>query len=435
MEGALQVPGSGQDLPGVGQAVVRRAAFSVREAGVGNTAALLIIDARDDVPTKVVKVTLKIATHGIRLLWLFIAMWLVLGFIMVRLLAALPLCGRRERAAGLCAYPRLPLRSADGGAARVDFFVVASLAADPHDVDWALAYHAWRNVSALDTLEVDVKIAVPAEVRERSAPLTAHFFARAAAGEGAPDTADCLGSVALTAARRVAIRKARHLLTPDVEGETAGGVRPHWRFGNERLVVRLLDVDGDGALSRAALREGLPTMGVDRLDAVTGPAGRVEYAAVAMVDANGVQVRRAAPMSPDPAHAAPTLRLKLVAVGSVHFGLRAMVVTQLFDFANAMLSADDIDELRWEVSDARVFRSAATQAVTVLHASLEYLAFREEMGAFVGREVFRGVSTSTVLWGFGRSAIIFLYLLDQEASALVLLGLAVALFTNFFKVS
>ena len=70
----------------------------------------------------------------------------------------------------------------------------------------------------------------------------------------------------------------------------------------------------------------------------------------------------------------------------------------------------------------------------MLHVGLDYCAFSEDVGFYVGRETFHGVSASTLLWALARDLILYLYLQDAEAGKIVLLGLFMTLVGDFFKI-
>ena len=130
----------------------------------------------------------------------------------------------------------------------------------------------------------------------------------------------------------------------------------------------------------------------------------------------------------------PTLRLRVAKQGPLPFALRVTVATQLVGMASTLMGEADVDEIRYQISDKRIFRFVARQLVSVLHVAFDYLAFSEDVGFYVGRETFHGVSAATLLWGLARDLVIYLYLLDADAGKLVLWGLVMSLATDVFKI-
>ena len=197
-------------------------------------------------------------------------------------------------------------------------------------------------------------------------------------------------------------------------------------------MLRLLDVGGDGALPSRVAREGLPNLGV-AFD-VRERRGSLAYMPAAFLDETLVLEKHARPMSRNVSHPDPTMRFAVATHGPLHFGLRATVAAQLLGMAKTVLPELDVDDLRYQISDARVFRYFVSQAIAVLHVGLDYCAFSEDVGFYVGRETFHGVSASTLLWALARDLILYLYLQDAEAGKIVLLGLFMTLVGDFFKI-
>ena len=57
-----------------------------------------------------------------------------------------------------------------------------------------------------------------------------------------------------------------------------------------------------------------------------------------------------------------------------------------------------------------------------------------QVGFYIGRETFHGVSASTLLWALLRDVIIYLYLLDADAGSLVLFSLMSSMLASFLKI-
>jgi len=301
-----------------------------------------------------------------------------------------------------------------------------------------------RNCSGAD---LRATIPLPPDARTGGAPVTAHFFVRPAFDgewDWANDTraavrAHRVGSARLTERRLVRSRAdaPRKLLEEDApsdEGRDVGLHVSHWRFGTWPLVLRILDVGGDGGLdaAEALYEDGLRNLGVGLASRRTR-AGPVYMPAV-HVDETLALASHALPLSRNASTSDPTLRLRVAKQGPLPFALRVTVATQLIGMASTLMGEADVDEIRYQISDKRVFRFVARQLVSVLHVAFDYLAFSEDVGFYVGRETFHGVSAATLLWGLARDLVIYLYLLDADAGKLVLWGLVMSLATDVFKI-
>ncbi|KAJ8598452.1 hypothetical protein CTAYLR_006853 [Chrysophaeum taylorii] len=393
----------------------------------------------NELSTRVATATIGVTDKVAYVVSRFMVCYLVLCGVLLRQLARRPSCSPSERAAKVCLWPMVPLR---GG--RLDLFVVITTSASTRD-EVAFARY---DVDPLASFDAATTIAVPPIVRKGGVNLVAHFYARPSAGLASSEnetaasvvaTSTSLGSVALTRAARARARTSyRSLLdtTNDTRREDAGEWRPHWKFGTVPLVVRVLDVGGDGALSRRAAYEGLPNLGVEDLRVFDDEEHGRRYPPIALLDEQSVPRRLALPMSRNVSRRPhPTFRWRYRVASPLAYGLRATVAAQIIEMMSAFGSDKDVDDLRVQLSDDRIFRYVVSTVIGMLHVQLDYFAFREEVGFYVGRETFRGVSTSSLLWGLARSVIVFLFLADNDANILLLITLGRAVLTECWKVA
>ena len=271
--------------------------------------------------------------------------------------------------------PRYPWMPVGGG---VDVLVFASLSGDPASVE-RNATPVFLRANATSAFEAAFAVPVAPEVRTRGAPVVGHVFARPARApvdENATDlaaSAHHVGSVPLTRVARTAGRSSRPrklLERAEDDGLDRGLLASHWKFGDWPLVLRALDVGGDGVLARSAARDGLPAIGVV-LD-VRGTRRGLEYMPPTFLDESLVIERHARPLDRNASRAPPVMRFSYAPAGPLAYGLRTMVATQLLRMASAMLPAAEVDDLRYQISDKRVFRYALTQAITVVHVVDRY---------------------------------------------------------------
>ena len=115
-----------------------------------------------------------------------------------------------------------------------------------------------------------------------------------------------------------------------------------------------------------------------------------------------------------------SLRIKV----SIVSPLRDVVhrqVAQGMDAAGSFLHEAELDEIRHLIDDERVYRFALSTVISTVHLWLDYLAFRVEVGFYVGRRDMGGISVSSVVWRFLCSLIIFLYLADGGLTSWLIL--------------
>lgn len=367
--------------------------------------------------TQVAKLTLRATAQAQR--W---ANWFFIGYSLLclgvmRELSRSPVCPPQEERG--CVPPRVRLRD------EMDLVALTSLSREPWgEANVTFARYAWP---ASESLDVDASVAVPATTRLHGTTLYAHFYARPATGsrESSVDarTAAHLGSVELTTVRRVSRGNKRRLLSSETMVEQEG-VAPHWKFGRSPVTLRVLNVGGSELLPPRTLYDGLNG---------ARPRGW-PYDPIAYVDELATLVSHFMPMSRNLSKAPPTLKFRYRVSTPLGFALRSLVAKQLLDMANDLAPPQVVEELRFRLSDEQVFRYALSQAIGVVHVYLDALAFREDLGFYVGRDDFKGVSASGLIWGLARSIILLLYLRDQDASWFVLWGLVLAAYSQFHKV-
>ncbi|KAL3914184.1 MAG: hypothetical protein SGILL_006202 [Bacillariaceae sp.] len=92
-----------------------------------------------------------------------------------------------------------------------------------------------------------------------------------------------------------------------------------------------------------------------------------------------------------------------------------------FETVESIFSGPELDEIRYYLQDERLYRFALTQVISYVHMWLDYMAFRDEIRFYRGRNKLSGVSTSSVLSRLACSVIILLYLLDGGGTSWVVL--------------
>ena len=209
-----------------------------------------------------------------------------------------------------------------------------------------------RNITG----DVIVTVPVPAETRLRGAKLWAHVCVRPTQ----TDTEYYIGAARLTSLLRRIRPRA------DAIDEAPPGTAPFWRFKDYPLVLRLLDVGGDGALDAAGLEgDGLRRLGVE-ID-VQRRDGEDVYMPVAFID-DGLALRAHAKLlSLNVSTPAPPFLFRLVWAAPLTFVVRRGIRDN-FQILAARIPESLVDLLRWEMRDESAARRGGLLALKFAYA-------------------------------------------------------------------
>ena len=205
----------------------------------------------------------------------------------------------------------------------------------------------------------------------------------------------------------------------------AGGAAPvaHFKFVRGRVQLQARVVADGAAHGARVLPDGtrLQTFGGFSLPIVyVDETERVSWSAL--------------PLSGDPAHPDPQVSLRLAAESLGRFRVSRQVHLALRSAA-AVLHEAELDELRYFMSEKRLFRFLLTQCIGLLHVWLEFLAFRNDVGFYAARSSFEGLSVSSAAMNAACSTVVFLFLADaQGTSLLLLLSILMGVAVDWWKV-
>ncbi|XP_029647877.1 cleft lip and palate transmembrane protein 1-like protein [Octopus sinensis] len=112
--------------------------------------------------------------------------------------------------------------------------------------------------------------------------------------------------------------------------------------------------------------------------------------------------------------------------------------TSMMDSMKAMktlgFKEKDVDELKGIFTDTNLALLLLTFAVSTLHLLFDFLAFKNDINFWRGKKSMEGLSSRGVVWRCVSTMIIFLFLLDQESSLLVLIPAGIGAFIEVWKV-
>lgn len=111
-------------------------------------------------------------------------------------------------------------------------------------------------------------------------------------------------------------------------------------------------------------------------------------------------------------------------------------------FSSALLSMQgmgftekDTDEVKGIFADTNLVLLIVTFSVSAVHLLFDCLAFKSDINFWRGNRSMVGLSRKTILWRAFSQSVIFLYLLDEETSLLVLIPAGVGAIIEVWKVT
>lgn len=95
----------------------------------------------------------------------------------------------------------------------------------------------------------------------------------------------------------------------------------------------------------------------------------------------------------------------------------------------------DTDEVKGIFADTNLVLLLVTFGVSAIHLLFDFLAFKNDISFWRNRKSMEGLSTRTLIWRAFSQSIIFLYLMDEETSLLVLIPSGIAALIEMWKVT
>lgn len=122
-----------------------------------------------------------------------------------------------------------------------------------------------------------------------------------------------------------------------------------------------------------------------------------------------------------------------VSYGKLRFLLQ--VEASLEQFISLGFSDKDLDEVKNVFADTNLYLLCMAIFVGGVHLLLDFLSFKNDVSFWKGQKTMAGLSSRTVLWRAFSQTIVFLYLLDEGTSLLVLIPSGIGTVIEFWKVS
>jgi len=98
-------------------------------------------------------------------------------------------------------------------------------------------------------------------------------------------------------------------------------------------------------------------------------------------------------------------------------------------------SSKDTDDIKEMLLDTNPYFLALTMSVSLLHSVFDFLAFKNDISFWKQRKSMRGLSIKTIFFNTATQIIIFLYLLDNDTSFLILMSTGIGILIEAWKIS
>ncbi|XP_045598419.2 lipid scramblase CLPTM1L [Procambarus clarkii] len=161
------------------------------------------------------------------------------------------------------------------------------------------------------------------------------------------------------------------------------------------------------------------------------PSGN--YLPVLHVDRLSARLRDLVEIKPSSKEANLTLRYAPISYGKLRLWMQ--FEGALTPMAHLGFTVKDLDEVKGIFSDTNLYFLFITFLVAALHLLFDFLAFKNDISFWQRRKTMAGISTSTVAWRAVSQIIIFLYLMDESTSLLVLIPAGIGGIIELWKVT
>jgi Cleft lip and palate transmembrane protein 1 (CLPTM1) len=102
-----------------------------------------------------------------------------------------------------------------------------------------------------------------------------------------------------------------------------------------------------------------------------------------------------------------------------------------------MLGGDDkeIDQMKSMFMDTNPILLAVTMIVSLLHSVFDFLAFKNDIDFWKNKKNMEGLSFRTIILNVIQQLIIFLYLMDNDTSTMILVSTGIGLLIEIWKIN
>jgi len=161
--------------------------------------------------------------------------------------------------------------------------------------------------------------------------------------------------------------------------------------------------------------------------------GNGKYLPLLHVDGLSTLERHMVPITKNTSEVEIQLYFTPVSLGRMR--IWTAVESTLGNFKSLGFTDKDIDEVKGIFTDTNLYFLGLTFFVALIHMLFDVLAFKNDVSFWKKKESMAGMSTRTVIWRCVSTSIIFLYLMDEKTSLLVLVPAGIGAIIEVWKVT
>ncbi|MFH4974913.1 hypothetical protein AB6A40_001622 [Gnathostoma spinigerum] len=161
--------------------------------------------------------------------------------------------------------------------------------------------------------------------------------------------------------------------------------------------------------------------------------GQNYYWPIFYIDELSFRRRDLVKVDPDQELIKMKLHYRPLSIGKLRLLITA--VASLSQMRELGFTENDVDEVKGIFVDTNFYFLILTIFVAALHILLDILAFKNDISFWRSRKTMVGLSTRTLLWRAFSQTIVFLFLLDQDTSLLVLIPTGIGVLIELWKVT
>uniref|UniRef100_A0A182R504 Lipid scramblase CLPTM1L n=1 Tax=Anopheles funestus TaxID=62324 RepID=A0A182R504_ANOFN len=136
-------------------------------------------------------------------------------------------------------------------------------------------------------------------------------------------------------------------------------------------------------------------------------------------------------IDPKATEATVTIHYAPSSVGKIK--MLAQIERAMSDLTRLGFSEKDIDEVKSIFSDTNVYLLCGTIIISSVHLLIDFLSFKNDILFWKHKRTYAGLSLRSTLWRTFSHIIIFLYLMDEETSLLILIPTGIGTLIEVWK--
>merc|ERR1719245_2854949 len=160
---------------------------------------------------------------------------------------------------------------------------------------------------------------------------------------------------------------------------------------------------------------------------------RKQFLPLLYVDELSMRLRDLVIVNSTDKEASLTLSYRPISFGKLRLFLQ--FTSALASMHQLGFTAKDTDEVKGIFADTNLVLLLVTFGVSAVHLLFDFLAFKSDINFWRGKKSMEGLSRKTILWRAFSQSVIFLYLMDEETSLLVLIPAGVGALIEMWKVT